>query len=197
MKPLVLASSSPRRADLLRAAGVPFVIRSVPVDEALRPDERPHDYVRRLALAKASAVEAAADELVLGADTVVLSAGACLGKPGGAAEAAAMLRLLAGRTHEVLTGVALVFRGTELAVDAATTKVTFAPMSEADIAWYVATGEPYDKAGGYAVQGLASRFVTGIDGSYSNVVGLPVQLVCRLVTQAGGNLLVGGGAPPV
>lgn len=190
MKPLVLASSSPRRAELLRAAGVPFVVRSVPVDEAMRPAERPHDYVRRLALAKASAVPAAPDELVLGADTVVVAAaGACLGKPSGAAEAAAMLRQLAGRTHEVLTGVALVFRGSELAVDAAATKVTFAPMSEAEIAWYVANDEPYDKAGAYAVQGLASRFVTGIDGSYSNVVGLPVQLVCRLVTQAGGDLL--------
>ena len=189
MKPLVLASSSPRRAELLRAAGVPFVVRSVPVDESMRPDERPHEYVRRLALAKASAVPAGPDELVLGADTVVLAAGTCLGKPAGAAEAGAMLRQLAGRTHEVLTGVALVFGGVELAVDTATTRVTFAPISEAEIAWYVASDEPYDKAGGYAVQGLASRFVTGIDGSYSNVVGLPVHLVCRLVTQAGGDLL--------
>jgi septum formation protein len=190
VKPLVLASSSPRRAELLRAAGVPFVVRSVPVDEAMRADERPHDYVRRLALAKASAVQAAPDELVLGADTVVVAAaGVCLGKPADAAEAAAMLRQLAGRTHEVVTGIAFVFGGAELAVDTATTKVAFAPMSEAEIAWYVATDEPYDKAGGYAVQGLASRFVTTIDGSYSNVVGLPVHLVCRLVTRSGGDLL--------
>lgn len=190
MKPLVLASSSPRRAELLRAAGVDFVVRSVPVDESMRRAERPHDFVRRLALAKASAVACAPDELVLGADTVVVAAtGACLGKPVDAADAVGMLRQLAGRTHEVLTGVALVFGGAELAVDTATTKVTFAPMSEAEIAWYVATAEPYDKAGGYAVQGLASRFVTSIDGSYSNVVGLPVHLVCRLVTQAGGDLL--------
>jgi septum formation protein len=190
VKPLILASSSPRRAELLRAAGVPFVVRAVPVDESMRPDERPLDFVRRLALAKASAVAAASDELVLGADTVVVAAaGACLGKPVDAADASAMLRQLAGRTHEVLTGVALVFGGAELAVDAATTRVTFAPMSEAEIAWYVATDEPYDKAGGYAVQGLASRYVTGIDGSYSNVVGLPVHLVCRLVTHAGGDLL--------
>jgi septum formation protein len=190
VKPLVLASSSPRRAELLRAAGVPFVVRSVLVDESMHPGERPADYVRRLALAKASAVAAAPDELVLGADTVVVAAaGACLGKPADAAGATAMLRQLAGRTHEVLTGVALVYGGAELAVDTALTKVTFAAMSEAEIAWYVATDEPYDKAGGYAVQGLASRFVTGIDGPYANVVGLPVQLVCRLVAQAGGDLL--------
>ncbi len=104
------------------------------------------------------------DELVLGADTVVVAGAACLGKPADTADAAAMIRLLAGRSHEVLTGVALIRDGAPIAVEVAATRVTFAPMTEADVAWYVATAEPYDKAGGYAVQGLASRFVTGIDG---------------------------------
>ena len=189
MRPLVLASSSPRRAELLQAAGLPFVIRVAAIDETRHPDESPEAYVRRLAVAKARAVGAAPLELVLGADTVVVADAACLGKPADALEAAAMLRVLAGRSHAVLTGVALVRDGTPVAVEVAATRVTFAPMSEADVAWYVATPEPYDKAGGYAVQGLASRFVTSIEGSYANVVGLPVELVCRLVAGAGENLL--------
>ena len=189
MKSLVLASSSPRRAELLRAAGIRFVVRAAPVDESLRSGEAPDDYVRRLALAKAQASGAAPDELVLAADTVVVVGGACLGKPADAAAAAAMLQQLSGRVHDVLTGVALTFGGFELAVEVARTAVTFARMSDAEIAWYVATREPYDKAGGYAVQGLASRFVTAIEGSYSNVVGLPVELVYRLLARAGGDLL--------
>ena len=190
MRALVLASSSPRRAELLQAAGLPFVIRVAAVDETRHPDEAPDAYVRRLALAKARAAAAAPDELVLGADTVVVVGAACLGKPVDAADAAAMIRLLAGRSHEVLTAVALVRGGAPVAVEVAVTRVTFAPMREADVDWYVATPEPYDKAGGYAVQGLASRFVTGIDGSYANVVGLPVELVCRLIAGAGEDLLV-------
>ncbi|MEO6010656.1 MAG: Maf family protein [Vicinamibacteraceae bacterium] len=189
MRPLVLASSSPRRAELLQAAGLPFVIRVAAIDETRHEDEPPDAYVRRLALAKARAAAAAPHELVLGADTVVVAGAACLGKPLDTADAAAMIRLLAGRSHEVLTGVALVRGGAAVAVAVAATRVTFGPMSEADVAWYVATPEPYDKAGGYAVQGLASRFVTGIDGSYANVVGLPVELVCRLVEAAGEDLL--------
>ncbi len=189
MRPLVLASSSPRRAELLQAAGLPFVSRAVAIDETRQPDEAPEAYVRRLAVAKARAVEAVPHELVLGADTVVVAEAACLGKPADAAEAAAMLRVLAGRSHAVLTGVALVRDGAPVAVEVAATRVTFAPMSEADVAWYVATPEPYDKAGGYAVQGLASRFVTSIEGSYANVVGLPVELVCRLLADAGEDVL--------
>jgi septum formation protein len=189
VKPLVLASSSPRRAELLRAAGIRFVVRSAQVDESLRQGEAPEVYVQRLARDKARASGAAKDELVLAADTVVVAGGACLGKPADATDAAAMLRQLSGRTHEVLTGVALILGDFELAVEVASTRVTFAPMSEAEIAWYVSTGEPDDKAGAYAVQGLASRFVTAIEGSYSNVVGLPVELVYRLVAQAGGDLL--------
>ena len=189
MRPLVLASSSPRRAELLRAAGVPFVIRVATVDETRLDGEAADAYVRRLALDKARAVEAAPHELVLGADTVVVAGTACLGKPADAADAAAMLRRLAGRSHEVLTGVALVRTGAPVAVDVAATRVTFAPVTEAEVAWYVGTGEPYDKAGGYAVQGLASRFVAAIDGSYANVVGLPVELVCRLIAAAGEDVL--------
>lgn len=175
---VVLASSSPRRAELLRAAGVPFVVRSAAVDETRREGEAPADYVRRLALEKAAAVEPGPGEIVLGADTAVVVGEACLGKPADRDEAAAMLRLLAGRKHAVLTGVALIGAGA-VEVEVVATGVTFAPMTEADIAWYVSTPEPYDKAGGYAVQGLASRYVTAIDGSYSNVVGLPVELVYR------------------
>jgi septum formation protein len=189
VRPLVLASSSPRRAELLRAAGLPFVIRAAAIDESRHADEAPEAYVRRLALAKARAVEAAPHELVLGADTVVVAGAACLGKPADAAEAAAMLQQLAGRSHAVLTGVALVRRGDAVAVEVAATRVTFASMTAADVAWYVGTAEPYDKAGGYAVQGLASRFVTAIDGSYANVVGLPVELVCRLLSSAGEDLI--------
>jgi septum formation protein len=189
VRPLVLASSSPRRADLLRAAGLPFVIRAAAVDESRFAAEAPEPYVRRLALAKARAASAAPHELVLGADTVVVAGMACLGKPADAAEAAAMLRQLAGTSHAVLTGVALVRAGEPVAVEVATTQVTFAAMTDAEVAWYVATPEPYDKAGGYAVQGLASRFVTAIEGSYANVVGLPVELVCRLVAAAGEDLL--------
>jgi septum formation protein len=120
---------------------------------------------------------------------VVVAGAACLGKPADAAEAAAMLQQLAGRSHAVLTGVALVRRGDAVAVEVAATRVTFASMTAADVAWYVGTAEPYDKAGGYAVQGLASRFVTAIDGSYANVVGLPVELVCRLLSSAGEDLI--------
>jgi nucleoside triphosphate pyrophosphatase len=189
VRPLVLASSSPRRAELLRAAGLPFVIRAAAIDETRQPDEVPEAYVRRLAVAKARAVEAAPLDLVLGADTVVVAEAACLGKPADAADAAAMLRLLSGRSHAVLTGVALVRAGETVALEVAATRVTFAPMRDADIDWYVSTPEPYDKAGGYAVQGLASRFVTSIEGSYANVVGLPVELVCRLLAAAGEDLL--------
>jgi len=188
VRPLILASSSPRRAELLQAAGLPFVVRAAAIDETRQPDEPPEAYVRRLAVAKARAVEAAPHELVLGADTVVVAEAACLGKPADATEAAAMLRTLSGRSHAVLTGVALVRAGDPVAIEVAATRVTFAPMGESDVAWYVATPEPYDKAGGYAVQGLASRFVTAIDGSYANVVGLPVELVCRLLTAAGEDL---------
>ncbi len=178
---LILASSSPRRADLLRAAGIPFQTVPVDVDEAVRRLEPPGDHVRRLAREKADAAFALhADAVVLGADTIVTVGGETMGKPHDAGDAIRMLRLLSGREHEVLTGVALVAkRG--VVVEVARTRVWFTPLNETEIADYVATGEPLDKAGAYGIQGIGSRFVDRIQGSYSNVVGLPVALVYRLL----------------
>jgi septum formation protein len=197
---IVLASASPRRAELLTAAGIPFQVRAADVDERLEPGEDPERYVRRVAADKARTVAAAVPgQAVLAADTVVLVEGQVLGKPRDAEDAKRMLRLLSGRTHQVLTAVTLIndggfdFRGgggklnpgSSMDTEVAVTSVEFAPLDAREIDWYVATGEPADKAGAYAIQGLASRFVTRIDGSYSNVVGLPVALVYRLCTQAG------------
>jgi septum formation protein len=176
---LLLASASPRRADLLAAAGLEFRVVSAEVDERRLPDEAPDAYVRRLALAKASAIGSGAGQVVLGADTVVVVDADCLGKPRDDDEARAMLARLSGRVHEVLTGVALVAAGRAASVDVVATRVTFHRLDAAEIAWYVASGEPRDKAGAYAIQGFASRFIAGIEGSYANVVGLPVDLVYR------------------
>lgn len=183
MAVLVLASASPRRAELLRAAGFEFVIRTADVDETVRTGETPRDYVRRLAGDKARAVGRAPGEVVLAADTTVVVDGAILAKPDDEADAVRMLRLLAGRRHEVLTGVCLL-RGDVADVRVASTVVEFCPMSEDEIAWYVASGEPRDKAGAYGIQGRMSRFVGRIDGSYSNVVGLPVALVYDMMRHA-------------
>jgi septum formation protein len=167
---------------LLRAAGIDFDVRVGDVDESTRHAESPRDYVLRLAVAKARAVARLAYEMVLAADTTVVVDGEILGKPGDAADATRMLRLLAGRRHTVLTGVCLLVN--EVAdARVAETAVEFLPMSEEEIAWYVATGEPMDKAGAYGIQGSVSRFVARIDGSYSNVVGLPVALVYQMLTQ--------------
>jgi septum formation protein len=141
--------------------------------------------VARLAREKAAtAGVGGAGAVVLAADTVVVIDGAVLGKPADDPEAARMLRQLAGRTHEVLTGVAVCAKG-RTTVELARTEVKFLPLSEAEVAWYVASGEPRDKAGAYAIQGLASRFVERIDGSYSNVVGLPIALVYRMLRGVG------------
>lgn len=177
---LLLASTSPRRAELLRAAGFEFDAVPSDVDESPLPGEQPRDYVLRLALGKARAASPAPGQIVVGADTTVVVDGTMLGKPGSAEEAAAMVARLAGRTHEVWTGVALRLDGREVC-DVGISRVEFAPMTAEEIAWYVASGEPDGKAGAYAVQGLASRFVTRIEGSYSNVVGLPVALVYQLL----------------
>lgn len=175
---LVLASQSPRRAEILRQAGIPFAVRTASVDEAPLPEETPEDYVRRLAEAKARAVETAPGETVLGADTTVVVDGQILAKPEDAADAQRMIRLLAGRSHDVLTGICL-RRGTASIRDFASTRVWFAAMTEDEIAGYVESGEPMDKAGGYAIQGLASKFVERIEGCYFNVMGLPVGVVYR------------------
>jgi len=192
---LVLASASPRRAELLTAAGFSFELLAVDVDERLAADEAPSAYVRRLAAEKSSramarllaAAPTGADgprslreTLVLGADTAVVVDGRVLGKPGDDGEARAMLAQLAGRRHEVMTGVSLRSMTDELHV-VETTAVWFAPLGADEIAWYVASGEGRDKAGAYAIQGLAARFIPRIEGSYSNVVGLPVARVHELV----------------
>ena len=181
---LVLASASPRRAELLRGAGFRFEIITADVDESVRAGESPGRYVGRLAESKARAVAArAGGRAVLGADTVVVCGDAILGKPADVADAKRMLRMLSGRTHQVMTGVCLLAAHRSEGV--ATTSVEFAQLTSAEIDWYAASGEPSDKAGAYAIQGLASRFVTRIEGSYSNVVGLPVALVYDLCKQAG------------
>lgn len=178
-KPLVLASASPRRAELLRAAGIEFTVRVADIDETIRPGESPGDYVLRLAREKALAV-AQAGEVVLGADTTVVVGGEIAGKPVDAEDARRMLKLLSGQWHEVLTGVSLI-RSDQIFSEVAVTRVKFADLAEAEIDWYVATGEPMDKAGAYGIQGHASRFVESIEGNYSNVVGLPVQMVYRML----------------
>jgi len=186
---LVLASRSPRRADLLRAAGFSFDVVPVDVDERFGHGEKPELAVARLAETKARAAAAShPDAAVLGADTTVIVRGEALAKPADAEDATRMLRLLSGRTHDVLTGLCIC-SGSRRLIHVEPTRVRMVRMSEAEIAWYVSTGEPFDKAGAYAVQGLASRFVEAIDGSYSNVVGLPISSVCDLLKELGCDIL--------
>ena len=202
---LILASASPRRAELLRSAGYSFEVVVATVDESIRAHESPSTYVRRLAAEKsmaALAVMAAlkgcapasatasgtgvaqafrlADLVILGADTTVVVDGEILGKPRDDDDARDMLRRLSGKGHQVLTGVSL-RQGAYEVGRVETTSVTFCALTDQDISWYVASGEGRDKAGGYAIQGLASRFIPNISGSYSNVVGLPVACVDELL----------------
>lgn len=173
---LILASQSPRRSEILLQAGIPFVVRAASVDETVRPGETPSEYVKRVAQEKAAAIEAGPADIVLGADTVVVIGSQILGKPTDQADALRMLETLSGRQHTVLTGICL-RRGTETALDVAETRVWLSPLSRRELEEYVATGEPMDKAGAYAIQGRASKFIQRIDGSYANVVGLPIELV--------------------
>ena len=186
---LILASASPRRLDLLRAAGIEVDVRPADVDESLRPAESAPEYVCRVAQAKATAINREMPgRFVLGADTTVVVDDQILGKPLDADDARRILRLLSGRPHLVMTGVALLgpAAGPGVADTAVeSTTVEFAPLSEQEIEWYVSTDEPTGKAGAYAIQGLGSRFVTRIGGSYSNVVGLPVALVYQMCKKAG------------
>ncbi|MDR3722912.1 MAG: Maf family protein [Terracidiphilus sp.] len=184
---LVLASASPRRRELLTQAGFAFQVQPAHIPEDLQPGEDPVAYVSRLAREKAEHVYAqlaasapSPDLAVLGADTTVTLGDHILGKPEDAADAARMLQLLSGRTHRVATGVALV-SAAGVSVEAEVTTVTFLPLSAAEIAAYVATGEPMDKAGAYAIQGRAARWIPRIDGCYFNVVGLPLALVSVMI----------------
>ena len=182
-EPLVLASASPRRAALLAGAGRAFEVVPANVDERRQPAEPAREYVDRLARAKAAAVAGRhPGRIVIGADTVVVSGGTVLGKPRDADDAAGMLRRLSGRAHQVLTGVA-VRRGERCVSAVESTVVHFAALDDAQIAWYVGTGEPSDKAGAYGLQGSGARFVTRIEGSRSNVVGLPLDRLERLLAQ--------------
>jgi septum formation protein len=178
---LVLASASPRRQELLRNAGIAFEVQPADIPEDALPGEPAKDCAERLAREKALAVALQhPQDSVLGADTIVAVDGQLLGKPADSADAARMLRLLSGRDHEVITGVCLVVKGQPF-VASATTQVTVDRITDQEIADYVATGEPMDKAGAYAIQGIASRWIPRIEGDYSNVVGLPVALVYRLI----------------
>ncbi len=193
---IVLASASPRRQELLRNAGIAFTVHPADIDESPRDGESPVDCAQRLAREKALAISRRRpQDCVLGADTIVVVDEKILGKPRDAADAARMLRLLSGRTHEVITGVCLAgpvaggqrVRGElrtenrELRTAYETTRVTMCEISDEDISEYISTGEPMDKAGAYAIQGMASRWIPRIEGDYSNVVGLPVALVYRML----------------
>ena len=189
MPRLVLASASPRRRELLAGLGLTPVLRPVDLDETPRDGEPAADCVLRLARAKAAAA-ARPGELVLAADTLVVLDGRILGKPEGAAEARLMLGDLAGRDHLVMTGVAVRdFDAGRTAAAMETTRVTVGPLDAERITAYVSTGEPLDKAGAYAIQGLGALFVERIDGNYSNVVGLPLPLTRRLFDELGFDLL--------
>lgn len=178
---LILASGSPRRKELLTAAGWEFEAITAGIDESVRPDEDPSAYVQRLAREKAEAVAAKLERgLVLGADTTVVVDHQILGQPVDDRDAKRMLLLLSGKWHEVLTGVALVRVGGESRVEYETTRVRFADMSEREIDWYVATGEARGKAGAYGIQGAAGLFIEEIQGDYFNIVGLPIRLVYEL-----------------
>jgi septum formation protein len=181
---LILASASPRRRDLLRKAGFDFEVRPSQIVEEIQPGELPEDFARRAAREKALQIAASSPRggLVLGADTIVVIDGRTLGKPSDPQDATRMLRLLSGRTHQVHTGICLVRAPDSIeALKHETTLVTFRELDEEEIRQYVESGEPSDKAGAYAIQGLASKFVTRISGCYSNVVGLPIALVYEIL----------------
>ena len=182
---LVLASRSPRRAEILRAVGWEFEAIVAGIDESVLPEENPVAYVKRLARTKAQAVAAKVKTgLVLGADTTVVVDGEILGQPGDRENARRMLRLLSGKWHEVVTGVAFVrAESNQTVVDHVVTRVRFSKMSEEEIDWYAMSDEPLDKAGAYAIQGRASLFIEEVQGEYFNIVGLPIRKVYELSGQ--------------
>ena len=187
---LVLASASPRRQELLQIAGIPFIVQPADVDETPLQGESAQECAERLAREKALKVaQLRPRDLVLGADTVVVVSGEILGKPTDANDAARMLRLLSGREHQVITGVCIVRpnpRSPEsVHIASETTLVAMTDISDQEIGEYVATGEPMDKAGAYAIQGMASRWISKVEGDYPNVVGLPIALVYRMLRAHG------------
>jgi septum formation protein len=181
---IILASQSPRRRELLAQAGIAFVVRVPGIEEVRSGGESPADYVQRLAMEKASAIEPGEGDIVLAADTTVVVDEHVLEKPQCEEDAARMLRLLSGREHVVMTGVCL-RRGGRVWCCVESTRVRFAAMTEEEIRFYAHSGEPLDKAGGYAIQGLGSRYIEGVEGCYYNVVGLPVGRVYRMLKEAG------------
>jgi septum formation protein len=192
---LVLASQSPRRRELLLSVGAAFEVEAAGIDEDVRPGEQPTAYVERLAREKAACVAARRpDGFVLAADTTVSLDGRIFGKPADAVEAHAMLAALAGHMHLVTTGYALCVPGGLVVSDTVATAVSMRPLSPDEIAWYVATGEPFDKAGGYAIQGRAAHFITRIDGSVTNVIGLPLSEVVLLLRTHGFPVALRGAA---
>ena len=173
---LILASASPRRRELLSLFGIPFTVRVADIDETMAPDAAPFDEVARVSRLKALAVSREDDDIVIAADTIVVCQGRVLGKPRDEADAKAMLRLLSGKDHQVMTGCTVV-RGTRAETFTEVTDIHFRDLTEKEIAKYVASGEPMDKAGSYGIQGGAALFCTHMVGDYYNVMGLPV---CRL-----------------
>ena len=185
---LILASASPRRRELLGLFGIPFAIRAADIDEAMDPAKAPFDEVARVSRLKALATERQADDVVIAADTIVVCAGEVLGKPRDEADALRMLRLLSGRDHQVMTGVT-VLRGENAVTFTEVTDLHFRDLSEKEIARYVATGEPMDKAGSYGIQGGAALFCTGMKGDYYNVMGLPVCALGQVLKTAAPELM--------
>lgn len=173
---LILASASPRRKELMGLFRHPFIVRAADIDETMNPDAAPFDEVGRVSRAKALATARESDDVVVAADTIVVCEGKVLGKPHSEEEAAAMLRLLSGREHQVMTGMT-VLRGDRAETVTEVTGVRFRALTEREIRAYVATGEPMDKAGSYGIQGGGALFCEGLNGDYYNVMGLPV---CRL-----------------
>ena len=185
---LILASQSPRRRELLGLFNIPFAVRVADIDETMDPAKAPFDEVARVSRMKAMAVERGADDVVIAADTIVVVAGKTLGKPRDEAEAKAMLRLLSGRDHQVMTGMT-VLRGEKTETVTEVTDIHFRSLSEAEIAAYVDSGEPMDKAGAYAIQGGAALFAEKMVGDYYNVMGLPVCRLWQLISRVAPELL--------
>ena len=180
---IILASGSPRRRELMGLYGVPFTVRAADIDETMDPAKAPFDEVARVSRRKAEAVARCPEDLVIAADTIVVCGGKVLGKPHSREEAAAMLRMLSGSTHQVMTGCT-VLRGSRAETFTQVTELHFRPLSEAEIASYIATGEPMDKAGAYGIQGRGCVYIEGIRGDYFNVMGLPVSTLYTMLRQA-------------